>query len=319
MEIVNLNLNKHKIEIEKIFQDNISSIYHEIILFNENNLKHNFLIFENNQLLAFVPLSIEIDENSIKTGTFFNLSIPGPVILNDVDNKKFKKILILILDEIDKRCLNEKVKTIKINFSDLIKFNTNSQKFFILSEILISKNYINKSFLGLRINLKEQENQIFKKFSKGHKSEIKKQETKKYTFKNFKDEEITYDNFKRIITNHIDNEKYLEPLYEIYKKNKITIAYENKNENFSSMFSVISNTVEYFIDSKFTKNHHSLIFETIKFFKTIKNLEYLNLGVINNFYNIEIDFPKKKQNIATFKKGFGGEKYLLSIFEKKYF
>ena len=51
MEIVNLNLNKHKIEIEKIFQDNISSIYHEIILFNENNLKHNFLIFENNQLL----------------------------------------------------------------------------------------------------------------------------------------------------------------------------------------------------------------------------------------------------------------------------
>ena len=71
--------------------------------------------------------------------------------------------------------------------------------------------------------------------------------------------------------------------------------------------------------SKFTKNHHSLIFETIKYFKKIKNLEYLNLGVINNFYNVEIDFPKKKQNIATFKKGFGGEKYLLSIFEKKYF
>ena len=319
MEIYNQNLNKHKLEIEKILANNISNLDHEIISFHEKENKHNFLIFENKQLLAFVPISFEEHEDGTKYGSFFNISIPGPIFINNLGNKKYKKVLNLLIDEIDRRCIDNNVKNIKINFSDLIKYNTNSQNYFSLLEVLTTKNYIDKSFLGLRINLSNTIENIFKNFSKVHKFEIKKQKEKSYIFKNYTDEKISFDAFKKMVKNHIDYESYIKRLYKIYEQNRLIVVYEKGNRSFSSIFSIICDTVEYFVDNNFTNNHHSLIMETIKYFKSLSEFKYLNLGVISYLHNRDFNFSKKKQNISIFKKGFGGEKYLLSIFEKKYF
>ena len=245
--------------------------------------------------------------------------MPGPIIINDINNKKFKKLINIIIEELNARCLKENTKSIKINFSDLIDYDTNSQKFFILLENLIKNKFINKSFLALRINLKNNIEEVYKQISKGHKSEIKKQINKKYYFKDCDDELLSFDNFKDLINDHIDLDQYSSPLYEIYKKKKIIIAYEAENNLFVGIHALINSTAEYLLDNFRSNNHHSFIFESIKFFKNNKKLDYLNLGNIGNLYNIDLNFSKKKENIATFKKGFGGEKYLLSIFEKRYF
>ena len=39
-----------------------------------------------------------------------------------------------MFETIDKKCKEDFVQTVKINFSDLINFDTNSQKFIILLE-----------------------------------------------------------------------------------------------------------------------------------------------------------------------------------------
>jgi len=318
MEIINYSFEKHNKIAKNLIKNKISNLDHEIILSNKN-ISSSFLIFENKQLLALVPLNFEIDKTGYKYGKFFNLSIPGPIFSDDISNKKFKKIIKLILEELNAKCIKEKAKSIKINFSDSINYNTNSQKFFILLENLIKENFTNKSFLGLRINLKDEINELLKKISKGHKSEIKKQSNKKYYFKNYTEGKLKLNEFKEMLTDQIGNKEYIEPMYEMYKKNKVLIVYENKIRNFSCIFSLTDETVGYLVDNDTATNHHSLIYESIKHFKNFNRIKYINFGVIGNLYNTDINFTKKKENISTFKKGFGGEKYLLSVFEKKYF
>lgn len=318
MEINSLDLKLHKKILEKFIENKISNMDHEVFLLNLNSSNKSFLIFENNQLLGFVPLFFESDKDGNKHAKFYNLSLPGPIFSHDIEIKKYKKLLILMFETIDKKCKEDFVQTVKINFSDLINFDTNSQKFIILLEILLKNSFINKSFLGLRLNISSDIEDLTRKFSKGHKSEIKKQSDKKYFFKYYKDQKINFNEFKQMVSNHVDHIDYIDFLYEIYKKNKILIVYENDLKNFSSIFSLTNNTAEYFLDNNASNNHHSLILNSIKYFKKLNYIKYINMGVIGYLYN-NIPLSNKKKNISIFKKGFGGEKYLLSIFEKKYF
>ena len=318
MEIINYCFESHKQLAENFIKNNISSLDHEIIILDKI-VSNTFLILENKQLLAFTPLYFELDKTGDKHGRLFNLSIPGPIISDDVTNKKFKKIINLIFDEINKRCLKDNVKSIKINFDSLTKSDLNSQKSLILLENLIQKGFVNKSFLSLRLNLKERIENIANHFSKGHKAEIKKQSKKKYYFKTYADEKLNLNKFREMMVGHFDFAEYIDSLYKIYKKNKIILVYEDESAKFSAMFSLINDTVEYLIDNKFIKNHHSLVFESIKYFKNLDHLKYFNFGIISFLYNLDIEYSKKKENTAIFKKGFGGEKYLFSVFEKKYF
>lgn len=318
MEINNYNFDKHYGLISDFLKTRISSVNHEMSLFPEKST-NSFLIFENGKLLSYIPLYYQIDKKENKHGKFLNLSLPGPIISDEISNKKFKKLLNLILEELNKNCLKHKIKTIKINFSDLIDYNTNSQKYIILLENLIDAGYVDKSFLGLRLNLKKEMNEIIKNISKGHKSEIKKQIKKKYIFKNYKDEKLKYKQFYEMLSNQVDSEDYTNRLYEIYKKNKIIIGYENGEKDFSVIFSLINNTSEYLVDNNIKSSHHSLILEIIKYLKKLNNIEYFDFGIIGYLYNSDLFFSQKKENITIFKKGFGGEKYLLSVFEKKYF
>ena len=300
MRIIDQNKFKdfHTDKFKDLILSKITNIDHEIIFFEEKRKTENFLIFENNKLIAAVPLFFE---KSLKgkelLGSYYNLSIPGPIILEDLSDKKFKKIIKMIIDEIEIRSRKKNLKTIKINFSDTIKTVIGSQKYFILNDYLSNLNFSNVSFIGLRIDLREDINEIAKNFSKGHKSELKKQLNQKYFFYNYKKKKLTYAQFYHLLKDQIDLENYCKPLYEIFKKNKIYLVYSltGKEEIFCSLFSITGNTVEYFVDNISSTNHHSLIFSSCIFFKKIKYIKYLNLGIINYGNNTQLKQSKKKR------------------------
>mgnify|MGYP001198897042 CR=1 FL=1 len=322
MEIIeNKNFEKiYKKEFQEFINNNISDIYHEIILTGPSTGNRNFVITENGKLIAIVPLNFEKKNNSNLVGSFFDLSIPGPIFVKNLELKKFKKIIKLVISEIDKKCLQNNISEIKINFSDLIKFNTGSQEYYILLEVLSNYGFTNKSFIGLRINLDKTNEEIIKDCSKGHKSEIKKQLNCTYIFETYQDDKIGFDDFKDMVKEQVDIEDYCEPLYNLFLQNKIFLSYLTGPEKiFCSIFSVAGNSVEYFVDTMSSTNHHSLIIAAAKYFKSLKRFKYLNFGIVNYLENKTLSESKKKQNISIFKKGFGGEKYLLSIFQKQYF
>ena len=98
------------------------------------------------------------------------------------------------------------------------------------------------------------------------------------------------------------------------------MTYEITNDkSFCAIFSIAGVTAEYLINNSSPFNHHSLIISAVNFFKSLGKFKYLNLGMINYLENFKLQNNSKKKNISLFKKGFGGEKYLFSIFGKNYF
>ena len=90
MEINSLDLKLHKKILEKFIENKISNMDHEVFLLNLNSSNKSFLIFENNQLLGFVPLFFESDKDGNKHAKFYNLSLPGPIFSHDIEIKKYK-------------------------------------------------------------------------------------------------------------------------------------------------------------------------------------------------------------------------------------
>lgn len=307
----------YKDKFKNLILSKTTNLYHEIIFFKEKKKNQNFLVFENNKLLAAVPFFYEksSDSNDL-IGSYYNLCIPGPIILEDLSDKKFKKLIKLIIDEIELRSKKNNLKKIKINFSDTIDIKIGTQKYFILNEYLSNLNFSNVSFMGSRLDLKKDIDGITKNFSKGHKSEIKKQFSKKYIFINHNKKKIEYKEFFSFLNNSERNNHDCKMLYELYKENKIYIVFSKieKKEFFCSLFIITGNTVEYFF-SKSLSNQHSLIVAGINFFKKFNYLEFMNLGVINSLNDFDW-YSEKKKNIALFKKGFGGEKFQYTFFEK---
>ena len=318
IEIKNCDKN-YKKKFPKFINNNISNINHEIILFGSKTGNQNFIIIENDELLAIVPLNFETREGKIFVGTFFDISIPGPIFAENLTLKKFKKILKLVIEEIDKKCIQNNITEVKINFSDLIKFNTGSQEYLILLEILSKYGFINKSFIGSRIDLDKTNDEIINNCSKGHKSEIKKQSKNNYILETYQDNELGFDDFKILIKDLVDIEDYCQPLYSLFLEKKIYLIYSSGTKKvFCSAFSIAGNTAEYFVSTLSSANQHSLIISTIKHFKSVTKMKYIDFGIINYLENKTLSQSEKKKNISMFKKGFGGEKYLLSIFKKKY-
>lgn len=295
-----------------------TDIYHQIIFYEYEEKKQNFLVIEDNKIIAAVPLLFNVNKNlKLKIGNFFNLSIPGPIIIEKrISDNKFKKIINLILDEINKRSNNFGIDSLSINFSDTIEKNVGSQKYFMLTDKICNDNYKNKSLLGSRINLKMKLEEIVKNFSKGHRSEIKRQINKNFSFLNFEKFKIEMDKFSSFFDNEINNKMLIYYLYKLYVQNKIYLVFDEKNL-FSSAFCIAGNTVEYFCSTQSSESKHSLILSSIKFFKSMNDIQFLNLGIIGYLNNDNIK-SEKKNNIAIFKKGFGGEKFEYTIYEKKF-
>ena len=91
--------------------------------------------------------------------------------------------------------------------------------------------FVNKSFLSLRLNLKERIENIANHFSKGHKAEIKKQSKKKYYFKTYADEKLNLNKFREMMVGHFDFAEYIDSLYI----KLIILFYINNDKNNSIM------------------------------------------------------------------------------------
>ena len=298
---INLNDN-HKKAIISIKDNTISNFHHDLILSDLSKENQSFIITDNDQLIAIVPLNFITTNDKKKVGTYYGLSIPYWTTLyrKCLSLKKYKKILKLIFLKIDERCAHEKICEIKINFSDLVQFNTGSQKYFILLELLSLHGYVNKSLLGSRINLTETYDIISQNFTKGHKSEIKKSKNNSYSFENYQESKWELMNFIKSyqMTKLIILMILLSHSITFIKRIIYTLLFLQLIKKFAAMFMLAGNTVEYFISSTMLNNQHSLIPEAIKFFKLIKKLQYLDLGIINSLENKELNQNEKKNNIA---------------------
>ena len=184
------------------------------------------------------------------------------------------------------------------------------------SRVLLKNSFINKSFLGLRLNISSDIEDLTRKFSKGHKSEIKKQSDKKYFLNITKIKKLILMILNRwflimwiILIILIFSMKFI--------KNKILIVYENDLKNFSSIFSLTNNTAEYFLDNNASNNHHSLILNSIKYFKKLNYIKYINMGLLDIYTTIY--HYRIKRKIYQFLKKVLEEKNIYFQFLKKIF
>lgn len=200
MKIINQNEIEdfYNSNYQKLILNKTTNIYHDLIFFEEKKNK-NFFIFDNRKPIAAVPFFIEENlDNKQLNGTYFGLSIPGPIILEEkISDKIFKKVIKIILQEIELRSTIFNLKKIKINFSDTVNIEIGTQKYFLLIDYLSSFNFSNVSFMGLRINLDNKLSEIVKYFSKGHKSDIKQNNINNFLFYNYKKKNSILMNFAK--------------------------------------------------------------------------------------------------------------------------
>ena len=297
MKILHIK-NSQDIDKKKFYNflnNRISNIDHELIIFDKQLGDQNFIITEAENLEAIVPVNFELDNNNELRGSLFGMSIPGPIFAENLGIKKFKNNFILCIEEIDKKCLQNRVRHISINFTDTIKMNTSSQEYMTMLEILTRYKFLNKCFIASRLNLNQTIDEIISNCSKGHKSEIKKQFNINYIFETYQDNKLEYDEFSKLIgSNAIKG--YDVFLYNLYLEKKIYMTYEiTNNRSFCAIFSIAGETAEYLIDTASSSNHHSLIISAVNFFKSFGKFKYLNLGVINYLENFKLQNNSKKK------------------------
>ena len=236
---------------------------------------------------------------------------------NDIENKEFRTIVSLILDEIDKLSLKNSISKLKICFSDLVNFDLESKRFQILHRLLLEYKYLNTSLTGNRIDLRKDMNVIIKSISKGHKSIINKN---KYNvlFYDYESKKISFETFRNLTQELVDHEDLLPLLYEMYNNCTFEFAevFNERKKIGYGAFCKINNTVEYFISKRIIatiNSHHVMVYEAIKKYKNDK-YNYLDLGVVS--YGPQLHYLPSKKNfdISIFKRGFKGDNYPFVIF-----
>ena len=97
-----------------------------MLLFEE--LLDKDLNIENSKILQLC-ITFEKIKMQMKKIDYKNLSIPGPIVIENLSDRKFKKLINLVIDEIEIRSKKD-LKNIKINFSDTINYKVGSQNYF---------------------------------------------------------------------------------------------------------------------------------------------------------------------------------------------
>jgi len=310
-------------QLNDFTKSKISNLDHKIIIskkFTKNNL--SFVLFKDNKIKGLCPISYEKHNSKLikyKAGTFFGISLPGMIISDQLSTKELRDIISTILKEIDKLCKKNSINSIKICFSDFINFDLNSLKSQILNRLLVEFRYLDVSMVGNRINLKKDYEILFNSISKGHKAILKNSKYSIHYYNNSK-HKLNYDNFFKIIDQVKENKEYIKYLYEVYKENCLEIVdvYDNKQKIAFAVFSKINKSIEYFSSKSISQNksaHHFLILDAMKKYQK-EGFDFLNLGVISYGPQLHYIPSKKHLNISVFKRGFKGENYNLTIYEK---
>lgn len=283
----------------------------------------SFYVMLNNEIIAIVPLTVELNLLGFKEFSFGTNYTPIPALLNGVSDAQKKEIKAYIVEQIDIMAKKESICMAKFRSNT---FSPNLDKTFSplpengVMEFLLS------TFL---IDLTQTEEYLWSMLRRNHRRSIKKADTLKVNF--FDSTTITKDIFNLYVSTHrkasgrqtrpvetfdimfdwiVSGEGFLVTveLDGVHIGFEMFSVYKNKVLGFSA-----ANDPEY-EDLYFVR--HLLEWEAILWMKKQKYTVY-DIGF--NQYTSLIDSPDDKQlSITHFKKGFGGEKHFIYLVEKYY-
>lgn len=282
-----------------------------------------YIDYQKNYFLdsKFKIIEVNLTEKNKNSKLFFTIENRGnmktlnnfnnPIYIDDLglDLKSYSNLI----KEIKKVCLNEGISS--ISFKKKIKQSN--------LEDQLNKNKSHIDFIGIEssINLNDDLNVIFRKFSKGHKSSLKK------NYENLNYELFDHKNYQKnqifeMMTFHekiagrqtrsketwkinekmiLDNKGLLIKVLENKKLISYTFIFFNKENSiyFSSctdrnMFKIYKNI------------SHKVIWQAIQYLKLV-NCKKFYLGVTKSIYSKSL-ISNKEKSIDLFKSSFGGDK-----------
>lgn len=281
--------------------------------FNIDAKQKSFLVIENHSIIACMLVFLE------KINDDVNLSYGGNALLNPLIDDKLnkltkRKVLKFILDELDKLAAENNVKKLEISIGYL---NSNYLNMIDKYNYFIEYGFLDKSILTCIVDLKASQDELFKNFTKGHKSAVKKS-LKSLTLEIINSEnatkQIIYDfmNYYFEVAGKVTRPiNTFENIYEWIKKDFGVLfkAIYNDTTCGYSFFSVYKDTAYYSMackDKTYEQYNisHFLQWQAIKYLQSI-GIRYLESG-FQDFGDTLFNFPSEKDiNISKFKRGFG--------------
>lgn len=322
MDIKLINETDYKVWDEFCEKNSLSTFWHTTTSmnyyinssFNVKSEQKSFMVYDDNKILACIPLFIETSDGKINF-SYGGGPIPAPIISENLNKSTASKLKKIIFDNIDKIAYENKANKLIMYVPYLSnKYINQIQKY----NYLLQYGYLDISDLTCVLNLCFSEKELFCNFSKGHKSDVKKAEKNlqlQIIDKTNVSKEQIYDfmNYYYKIagkrTRPIDT---FDSIYRWIKNDYGVLLKANYNEYVCgySLFIIYKDTSYYAMACK-DKNYsefnisHFLQWEAIKYLKN-KGILYLEIGT--QYFNDTLNnFPSEKdKNISKFKRGFGG-------------
>jgi hypothetical protein len=274
----------------------------------------SFILCLGDEVIAICPLIIEI-KSSHNVGSLMGLSLPAPLVLSSIprNSKLWKKIFEFILNEFDDLAKHNDIKHISYDYYlpyGLILSNELKNDYILIAQTT--------NFIDLSSDVKD----IFAKFTKGHKANIKKSE-EKYLLKWITNKDLSnkqewskYAEYFDGITS--DNNQFY---YDLFLGGflEFVFCYEGNILTSCSAFIVHGTSAIYDLSTSIrnTKDpsHHMIIFAAIKRYK-LQKIHFLELGIVAYSSNLNYILNSKKLAIRKFKSGFQPQSINRSFTEK---
>ncbi|MFW2501334.1 GNAT family N-acetyltransferase [Clostridium diolis] len=333
MEIKFINEMDYKIWNEFCINNSYATFFHTSYAmeyfkecsFNIKAQQKSFMIYENNNLIACMPVFLETidNENNLSYGGGQLLS---PLITETLNKAGKRKVMKIILQKLDEIAYENNVNKISFYIPYLSNKYINS---LVKYNYFLQYGYVDTSGLTCILDLEPTEEEIFKKFTKGHKADINK--SKKYLeleiINNEDVSEKKIDDFMRyyfkIAGKHTRPQNTFNNICKWVKEEKGVLfkAIYNNNVCGYSFYSYYKDTAYYYMACKDNnlnnlKISHYLQWEAIKYLKN-QGIKFLELGT-QDFEDTLYNFPSEKDiNISKFKRGFGG--FIMPVYKAEKF
>jgi hypothetical protein len=284
------------------------------------------------EMVAIVPLTIDISESSVNNSieiTQMNYGggiIPFPVVSQDISGSRKKKILKIIMNEIDRLAVEYNVLRLVMKIPLTLSFC----KKHIYSNELSQYGFLDASLSTVVVDLEGDEDKIWSGFSENHRRSIKKGlkylRTDIINQKNISPEVFAdfKDFYFRIAGKVTRPDTVFELLYSYIQNGNaviaralhggLTVGYVvslmYKNEAYYLMGASERDISEYPIS-------HAIHWELMKYLKS-KMVRHYEIGIQQYGATLQEMPSAKEVSISRFKRGFGGTVIPLFIGEKFY-
>lgn len=294
-----------------------------------NCQSHNFMVFQNDELVAIVPLTLTIHKNNIAEWTHAGWAIPFPAIKAEPKSKLWSLITHTIFKNIDDLSKDLNIKRIGMCISphqrNVYKTNMGDN---ILYKI---HGFLDCSEETLVINLNKSEEEILFSIRKRYKRYIRNLSNKIETIiiDNHQITDSTIDDFigvaKRNVSKNIDEKDYIH-LQKWLQNNDAILIQAKLIENqkaigYLAVLNYKKSAFDYMVvvDDEHKELRVSHAMKMTSLFK-LKELgtEFYELGVYTNCPKIYRLPSAKQKGITRFKSGFADKLMSLPIAEKFY-